>query len=494
MKKVNVNLIPDIENSTPDYYCTWQTQLYATSGGTPKMQKEIIGERQLFGEEKPYGWAYFYELARKDLFLVMDDSWDVPSENEENFFGSLILDKRKFPESTAGGVSNAEALKRLTDRVKALGWKGLGGWVCAQEAPALFKGDIKEYWIERLKAANVSGFAYWKVDWGAKAGDIEFRKMLTELGKQYAPKLIIEHAMTKEIIPCSDVYRTYDVPAIMSIPFTMRKVADCAVIGITESEYKGLVNCEDEAYVAAAGGFPMGIMRHAYIGDFPNGNPDCSFPTVHRNIKSKSYEVLRAARWHRIAPAFGIDKYNTYVSEAVLSDTWKFENKRAEIEQWWFKMDMVSNFVENDVLTISAPAVIARGCELPIITPDGTGDVPYVIASKNPNGVFSVATLGRTLDRRYYIPKCDVFVNAGDADTIGVFGEYKNLIINTDIKRIKTLLLQDIAADEAYDVTADIDFFDDKITIPGELLSRVCCENQLSDDTSEPGAVLKILS
>lgn len=30
-----INHIPSHKNPSPDYYCTWQTQLYATSGGTP---------------------------------------------------------------------------------------------------------------------------------------------------------------------------------------------------------------------------------------------------------------------------------------------------------------------------------------------------------------------------------------------------------------------------------------------------------------------------
>ena len=27
MKKIDMNLIPDTVNMSPDYYCTWQTQL-----------------------------------------------------------------------------------------------------------------------------------------------------------------------------------------------------------------------------------------------------------------------------------------------------------------------------------------------------------------------------------------------------------------------------------------------------------------------------------
>ena len=495
MKKVDIDLIPNTENPTPDYYCTWQTQLYATSGGTPKMQRDIVGERQIFGKDKPYGWAYFYEKARADLLFVMDDSWDVPYENEDKYYGSLILDKAKFPESTADGVSNAEALKRLTDRIKSLGWKGLGGWVCAQEATAISEGkDACEYWIERLKDADAAGFSYWKVDWGKKEKEVEFRRMLTELGRKYAPSLIIEHAMTKEIIPFSDVYRTYDVPAIMSIPLTMEKVATFSKVGVTEKGYMGLVNCEDEAYVAAAGGFPMGIMRHIYRGEFPDGQPDRSFPSVHRDIKSKTYEVIRAARWHRIAPAFGIDAESTYISDESISDSWRFEDSNAEIEQWWFKQGMIADFMDGDILTKTAPAAISRGCALPTVAPDENGNIPYVIASKNPNGVFSVATLGRTQDRSYFLPRCDVSIDTVDSDTIGIFGEYKNIIMNTSFEAIERVLIQDLAADSAYDITEDVSFCCGRLTLSGELVRSICNEAQPVSDTSESGVVLKIVA
>ena len=50
--------------------------------------------------------------------------------------------------------------------------------------------------------------------------------MLTELGWQYAPRLTIEHGVTRKALRVFDVYRTYDVPTIMSIPMTMEKIAD----------------------------------------------------------------------------------------------------------------------------------------------------------------------------------------------------------------------------------------------------------------------------
>jgi hypothetical protein len=91
MHKTDINLIPDVINPSPDYYCTWQTQLYATCDGKPPAQRAIITEKALFDQEKPFGWAYFYEKARRDLFIVMDDSWDVPLNGDRSFYGSLLL-------------------------------------------------------------------------------------------------------------------------------------------------------------------------------------------------------------------------------------------------------------------------------------------------------------------------------------------------------------------------------------------------------------------
>lgn len=64
--------------------------------------------------------------------------------------------------------------------------------------------------------ANVSGFAYWKVDWGKQDNNAEWRMMMTDLGGEYAPNLIIDHAMQKRFIAFSDAFRTYDVENIIS--------------------------------------------------------------------------------------------------------------------------------------------------------------------------------------------------------------------------------------------------------------------------------------
>ncbi len=497
MKKTDINLVPDIENPTPDYYCTWQTQLYATSDGKPQAQRKAICENSLFSPEKPYGWAYFYEEARRDLFLVMDDSWDVPLDNNTEYYGSLILSEEKFPEAVKNSNNNAEALKNLTDRVKALGWRGLGGWVCAQESP-LFMGEKtdEEYWTERLKAAHASGFGYWKVDWGKRSPwsdrktAFEFRKMLTDLGRIHAPGLTIEQAMVKDIIPYADTFRTYDVPAIMSIPMTMEKLCSYGDAGKAVGNNKGLINCEDEAYIGAAGGFAFGIMRHPYVGELPDGRADMSFPKLHRNLKTKTTEVLRAARWHRIAPAFSCDSFN--VSKTMLSDNWRFEKIEEEIEAFWLKQVQVKDFLTDGLLTKSAPSAIARNTELPHVSPDSSGDIPYCVASLNPNSVYSIATLGRTRERDYFVPKCDVTANIGKADTVGVFGEYKNLILKTE-REIKSVYMQDLAGDTALDITDESEISNGQIIIHGDIVHSIGTSAQPSADTSEPGVVIKLI-
>lgn len=491
------NLIPNTVNPTPDYYCTWQTQLYATSDGRPKRQREIISEHSMFDRSRPNGWAYFYEKARGDLLFIMDDSWDVPPYDDPAFYGSLIPDREKFPDATRGNAAPGEALKRLTARMRALGWKGLGGWVCAQEAPAEAESfsSPEDYWTARLRDAAYAGFSYWKVDWGKKAADADFRRMLTALGKKYAPELIIEHAMIKSLIPHADVYRTYDVPALMSIPMTMEKLRDFTDVPRPEDGCMGLINCEDEAYIAAAGGFSMGIMRHPYRGALPNGSADPSFPALHRRLKTKMTEVLRAVHWHRIAPAFGVDQTEFRFDTQLLTDSWQFEKPEEEIESWWMNMPQIRDFLKDGRVEKTAPARFSRRTALPEAAPDRNGSVPYLAACAHPNGAFSVLAAGRTCGRTYEIPRCAVRADSGAARTVGVFGSYASLSLKTalDLSHIR-VLAQDLAGETAFDITAYVSCADGSITLPGALIEEIGTAAQPSDDTSEPGLVLALRS
>ena len=71
------------------------------------------------------------DLQEEKLIFVFDDGWDVPyglKNNDNNDFGSLILNEERFP-SFSGEPK--ERMKKLVDKVKSFGWKGVGLWICA---------------------------------------------------------------------------------------------------------------------------------------------------------------------------------------------------------------------------------------------------------------------------------------------------------------------------------------------------------------------------
>ncbi|MBR7132629.1 MAG: hypothetical protein IKD04_03770 [Clostridia bacterium] len=488
MIKLNRNLVPDTVNTSPDYYCTWQTQLYASNDGGPQGQRDILNENALFGRSFPNGWTDFYPDARRDLLFVMDDSWDVPYGEgpfDSKWYGSLILDAEKFPSFAGEKTENKIALKAINEAVKQKGWRGLGGWICAQTAPAFKGADREEYWKARLLEADFSGWSYWKIDWGEDSRDIKFRKMINTLKKQFAPKLIAEQAMITELVPSSDVYRTYDVPAIMSIPMTMEKLAEVLVFD-AESDCLALIDCEDEVYIAAALGCSMGVMRHPMAGPLPDGRPDPSFPDLHRNLKTKLDEVTRAVRWHRLAPAFAVNGSSTVISDEILTDTWQVEDQPREIEAWW-------KFKNGDVIEKRAPAAIVRGLPLPAVVPDSNGDIPFITAAKNPNGAVSIATLGRTVGRSFKTPKCELVLDTEDAAVFGIFGEYKSLTLKTAKAISKShILAQDLLDNASYDITDNIIIGNGFITVSGELIYKIGTMCAHSGDTSEPGLIIKI--
>ena len=50
--------------------------------------------------------------------------------------------------------------------------------------------------------------------------------MLTTIGKQYAPRLCIEHAFQNSFIEFSDAFRTYDVENVIAQPVTIQRICD----------------------------------------------------------------------------------------------------------------------------------------------------------------------------------------------------------------------------------------------------------------------------
>ena len=247
-----MNLIPSKSERSISYFCTWRTQniLAAMDGGASA--RDMMDEQRLFG---PGGFVHQYQGVRDDLYLVLDDGWDVDygvsPDTAAACFGSLEMNERKFP--SVKGLLSAERLGAINQRVKAYGWKGIGLWVAAQRSAKDYDAPFKEsdlaYWRERILWCREAGVEYWKVDWGTHADDNAFRKALSRLAKDLYPELIIEHAacmlplnalghpdaalrgrfagegevcaLAKDAIGFSQVLRSYDVLSALSVPTTL---------------------------------------------------------------------------------------------------------------------------------------------------------------------------------------------------------------------------------------------------------------------------------
>lgn len=128
------SLVPKKPSKAPDYFSAWNIQGYVVNYDGPKTIA-VMDEQHMFGKGKLENWCEFFPDFREDLIFVMDDSWDIPAGTHEDGNNSqhmscARLDTTRFPSFKGNPV---ERLGKLTKKVKSLGWKGLGGWICAQE-------------------------------------------------------------------------------------------------------------------------------------------------------------------------------------------------------------------------------------------------------------------------------------------------------------------------------------------------------------------------
>lgn len=491
------SLVPQKPSTAPDYYCTWNLQGYICSyggGGSSNGLRYEMQEHNIFEdrtiEGKTYqAWIKHYEKIRPDLYFVLDDSWDIPvTMNQRNYndkwsdgqrpeYGLAILDTTRFPSFTG---DNTQRLRKLAKAVEKYNWKGLGGWVAANKCQLEpYKSmSEEEFWKARLTESKNAGVAYWKVDWGTNSRNEQWRRQLSAWADEVAPELIIEHGSFQELgnprpqfIPFSEVLRTYDVDNHVAIGQTISRVAELLPY-TKEREDLGIINCEDEPYIAAGLGCAIGVMRHPLQGPLPNGNPDRAFfdeDANGRRLKQRLDEVVRGVRWHRIALPFG-------VNNDVLTDSEKLG------EQW-----------EGVKRKSSAPARVSRNMPLPIVKSQDP-DRPYVLASRYPTGQTAVVTMGRSLGNRFVNLPVEVAIEAGEWNKeIGIFGYYKELTITYDAlpKGKFKVWAQDLAGDKPVDITKEVVINGNSITIPGSVISRVgLSARSATDDISDPGLVL----
>ena len=484
------NLVPNQSAAAPNYWCTWAVQNYlygqdkqtvdvaqleGSSGAA--LAHNAMNEEVLLGA---HGWAsQFYPGIRKDLYLLLDDGW------ESGGTSTFQLDSGKF--SSFQG-SSVERLRALSRRIEGLGWRGLALW--CRNTP----GGEADFHLENL--CKDAGIPYWKVDIGDQEFNLirrrdEARIPLTLEHVQGEPPLNGDwsidgrfgpqawNSSRMRILRNTDVYRTYDVTAMLSLPTTLDRASEMLHAAAGHPEIRSLLNVEDEVYVAAVLGCTMGVMRHPLQRLRPGADPDLFFNGA-RNCKSRMDEVVRALRWQRIAQPYAAGAGTFQRSSELLRDGWKFKAG----ETW--NSDLVGRTVWQ-----SAPSVLARNMELPIVSSDR--EKPFVFAARFPNGAVAVGSQERTSpDRAWYMPHSSVTINVGDAPgPFGVFGEYKSLTFEfLHPPRGKRVFAQDLAGNQAFDITAMTSTAGNKVRIDGQLLSRIGRVNGTPGDLSSAAAVV----
>ena len=133
-------------------------------------------------------------------------------------------------------------------------------------------------------------------------------------------------------------------------------------------------------YLAAALGCQMGIMRSVYgkgLDDWDDSD--------------RLREADAALFWQRIAPPFAGGSVE--ISKEILTDEWTFQEN-----EFWYQP------INGRTIRQGAPAAVSRNAPLPEVSAGQTGAKPFVVCALNPNGVYSVAVLPRTLNgKRAYV-------------------------------------------------------------------------------------------
>ena len=485
------------------YYCTWLAQNFiAASAGKEhavvrpaftgdqgaNCARDKINEHTLFGRggmaENPIG-------AREDLYLVLDDGWDVPyrvdPSSQKDRFGSLEVNEARFP-SVEGDP--AQRLKILNERAKRYGWKGIGIWVAAQKCGmdyALpFSENEKAYWRERILWCKQAGVTYWKVDWGTWEHDVAFRRFLTEAAAELYPELTVEHAiccppvngataelqrgavgrfqddrtigsLSKEVALFSEVFRTYDVTPPFSVATTLDRAAYLLPYA------KGYLNVEDELYLAAALGCQMGVMRSVY-GKGLDGWDD----------SDRLREADAALAWQKIAPPFSGGSVE--ISGEILTDEWTFQET-----EFWYQP------INGHTIRQGAPAAVSRNAPLPEVKAGKESAKPFVVCALNPNGAYSVAVMPRTLNgKRAYAGGTAVCFLPEMPKQIALFGYADGFEFSWKQGRAKRATAASLLGGNATEIP--LSEAGDRVQIDGNMIKKLW----KTDDKSAPAMLLTL--
>lgn len=488
-----MNLIPEEAVPHGSYYCTWHHQTKVMHKyGIPDFHgsgcRDALDIKYLFNEED-YHWLPGED--RKGVWFLLDDGWDVAPGTQNNgresrrFFGSVEPDPEKFASLGDTPLDRLKALDRLS---KEHGYAGLGLWIAPQVCGEIENSPMdvsEEYWISRAKLCAQAGVKYWKVDWGYRSNDTEYRRMMTRVVKQYAPELMIEHAyiqkpatppeereirrkLSRGAFALGDAFRSYDVIWPLQESVTLSRLHEVlADHPAPEYGVRQLPNAEYRYFTAAGLGCSIGIMDE----------------TIH---------AVAVLRWERLAPPFGANEAEYRYSGEFLVDSFHYPKDAVSYLDYAGK-----------TLTESAPAVMARGCDLPEVEAAGAYK-PFVCCSKNPiTGAFAISTNRRTIDPNALIiaPARITWSIDDPSAPVGVFGymDALTLVYPREIGKSARVWAQNLVDREAVDITEQVIFDGGRVCIPGKTLQRVGAFNyaypHLTADRriDDPMLVIKIV-
>jgi hypothetical protein len=519
-----VNMVPDAVGTAPNYWCTWYWQNYLILKGeevtnadagtvyTNPAAREHMNEETIFGEQ---GMArVMLPKSRSDYYFVIDHGWQDKSIPKSTFF-TMIMDTLDFPKYAH--LEPRDRIKRMNSEIRELGWKGLGLWVRGNPT----EEEMKTY-VNWSKYANIE---YWKIDGGdishyyaSKWKDTLYPKLVLEhitgagpinpkwdkAGLSLYPSVYnheelasqkldasLEKATKKvqqslEVIKKTDVFRTYDAAPLLVSTTTLQRVHDILVQTAGKKEYKAFLNIQDDSNIAAALGLLVAVKRHPMNTPRMYKGKDLHFQIAgDRHVDKRMNEMDRMAMWQRIAPPMkaGFGTYN--FSKNNLIDSIVFKESDT-----WFKPTY------GKMVRQSAPAIMARNMVLPEVEHDEL--IPYVLASKFPNGAIAIATEGRVMPNKSWIhPKADITIKEVELNQpIGVFGYYKTLTLEfaEDLPEEIAIYGQDLLSKEAMDISKDLTIHNQKITIPGSLIENLGTLAGDPGDISVPGMVIKVFS
>ncbi len=499
---MHMNIIPEKIYDTGNYLCTWRTQ--NTVLKNKKLDKLNLNQtRDSLCEEFLFGNPGILSLIdkeiRKDLIIVLDDGWDVdyglkPSPKDggnEDYrkFGSMLLNEKRFPSFDG---SPKERLKKLSDKIKEMGFKGLGLWLAVQVSEN--EDDSPEIWEEKFSMLDYADIKYVKLDWGKHCHDVRYREMLTVIAKMKSPGLKVEHSCPRpsfnypddekykeeitSLLSISDYIRLYDVSAEFRHTTMIDRCAEVLNMSKHSPNPYTVPNIEDPVYIGSALGFSIGAMRMFPVENDMNYN--YSSP-----LKTPMAPLKRALMWQRIAPPFNLDLSCFEISDKTNKDTYKYPI--IEGNPW--------PYMSGKEVTQTAPRIISRNMNLPKIK-SKDGVFPYVLSSIHPmTKAASIFFAPRTINQEiFYTPLCQAEIKADDINApIGIFGKFDTLkIVFPKSIRNKKIYIQDLASYEAIDITNKVEIKGKSIIIKGELceeitkVTRECIEEL-------PGVVMKLI-